>query len=176
MSVVRPVLRARAVQIVAQNDGGGEVVECRSPLAPGALCAATARRCRRFLGPEDLFRLPGTEPLIHHFDWNTQGLFDARGKALRFLGHFAGGAVQVQRQSDNDAVHSVLPNQFAQAGEIAPAIGACPGRKRPLRHAALVREREAQPLLSVIDCEDYTRGCGVQNKWRRAEGAGHTPL
>jgi hypothetical protein len=38
-------------------------------------------------------------------------------------------AVQVQWQSDNDMTHCVLPDQFSQTGEVAPAIDPRPNRK-----------------------------------------------
>ena len=110
MSVLPSRLRAHAVQIVAQNDGGGDVVERRSPIGSLALFATAMRRRSSFIRHDGLFGLPRAQPLIHHFDRNTQRFFDTRGEALRFLRHSALRAIQAQRQSDNDEAHRVLAN------------------------------------------------------------------
>ena len=87
--------------------------------------------------------LPRTQPLIHHFHRNAQSLFDARGKTLRFLGHFARRAVQVQGQPDDNAANSprrtssrrrarsrrrLIRVQVANGREVTRAHRKAPGR------------------------------------------------
>ena len=68
------------------------------------------------------------------------------------------------------------PYQLAQTGEIAPAIDPRPGRKRTRRHAALVRERQAQPLQSVVDRKHHACGSGRWMGPRGAKGNGHADI
>ena len=78
MSASPSSLRTRAVQIVAQNDGGGDVVERRLPIGSLALVATAMRRRSSFIRHHGLLGLPRAQPLIHHFDGNTQRFFDTR--------------------------------------------------------------------------------------------------
>src|SRR5258706_7962114 len=122
MSVSRPGLEVRSAQVVAQDYGGGGVVECRLPLSSHRLLAAATRWRGRFVRLNNLLRFPGTQPLIHHLNGDAQCFFDTRSIALRFRGHIARSAIEVQRQSDDDATPLMLPHQFAQTRKIPPPI------------------------------------------------------
>ena len=169
MSVSRPGLTVCSAQIVAQDYGGGDVVECRLPLSSRRLLAAATRWRGRTVRLNSLFCFPGAQPLIHHLDGNAQCFFDACCKAPRFRGHIARRAIQVQRQSDDDAAYRMLPHQFAKTREIPASIDARPNRKWAGGQAVLVRKSESQALLSIIDGQNYTRAGIIANTRRSTE-------
>ena len=94
-------------------------------------------------------------------------------KLLRFFRHFARSAVQVQRQPNDDPLHSLLPRQFAQAGEIAPAVDPRPGSVRPGSHAKFIRKRQPHPLFAVIDRENHTFSMRFGRQGQSTEGNRH---
>jgi hypothetical protein len=156
MSASRSYLRALAVQVIAKDDGSGEIIKCRFSLAWGSQSAAAPWQRVRFLQ-----RLPGFprgQPLIHHFDPNTERTFDPRGKSGCFLGHFAGCPVQVQRQAYDDPAYAVFFDQLAQAREIPPPVRAVPGREGLRGHAVRIGQGQPQPLPAIINGQDYARG------------------
>ena len=98
----RDPVRARgAVQIISQDDGGGDVVERRLLFcigAPGG--TATRARFGSHVGKR-LVRFPRTQPLVHHFHGKAKGFLDARRKTLCFFRHLARrhpSAAEAQRQ------------------------------------------------------------------------------
>src|SRR6267154_6042016 len=169
MSVSRPGLAVCEAQVVAQDYGGGDVVECRLSLSSRRLLAAATRWRGRIVRLNSLLRFPGAQPLIYHLNGNAQCFFDARGKALRFFGHIARCAIQVQRQSDDDAAYHMLPHQIAQTRKIPASIDARPNRKWAGAQALFVRKSESQALLSIIDGQNYTRAGIIANTRRSTE-------
>ena len=141
--------------------------------APGGIAtrALTGTHCG-----QRLVRFPRTQPLVHHFHRKAKRFLDARRKTLRFFRHFARRAVQVQRKPNDNAANSLLPDQFAQAGEIAAAVDPRPGGVGPGSHAKFVRKRQAHPLFSVIDRENHTRSARIGRQGQSAEGNRHGPI
>ena len=167
MLVSRPCLGVRSVQVIAQDYGSCDVIKSLLLLASGSLLSAPPRWRAGVVRLNCLFGFPGAQPLVHHLNGNAQCFFDSYSKSLRFRGHIALGAIQAQRQSDDDAAHSVLPNEFSKACQVAAPIDARPDRKWAGGQASLVREGEPQALLSVIDGENYTRAGLIGSTRRR---------
>ena len=165
--------RPRAVQIISQDNGGGDVVERRLFPFGGAPGGIAARAVSGTRGGQRLVRFPRTQPLIHHFHGKAKGFLDARRKTLRFFRHFARRAVQVQRQPNDNEANSLLANQFAQPGEIAAPVDPGLGRVRPGSHAKFIRERQSQPLFSIVDRENHTRSSRVSRQGHSTEGNRH---
>src|SRR6266481_618609 len=127
------------IQVLFQNNGGRHGVHAHFGLRFLRLLAA-----RQFFVVDEsslhffqqTLGLPAGEPFIDHFHRHANLLPHALREALHFVGHFAARAIQPQRQSHYDLLHTVLARQFAQAPHVLIPVDAL-HRAQRLGHTGL---------------------------------------
>ena len=158
MSISQSGSVARVFQKIAQDDRRGGVVDGNFPAAFAASRRTAPRRPPGVHAGNSLLGFPRAQALIHQLDWNSNRFFHTRGKTLHFFRHLARHPIQMQRQPHHNSAHHLLPHQFMQARQVAPAVDPRPGGERPRSNSQLVGKCQPQPFFSVVNRQDYTRG------------------
>jgi hypothetical protein len=79
---------------------------------------------------------------------------EARGEAVDFGGHVAGCAIEMERETDDDAADIILANEGAQVSDVIAAIGARESAGGLRGYSEFVGESEADAFEAVIERED----------------------
>src|SRR5258706_5499515 len=93
---------AGALQIIAENNGGGDGVHSELCGVPVLGCAVELFGFAAELFFQQALGFPAGQPFIGHFDVDADLFAHALRKAFGFVGHFAAAAVKAQRQADQN--------------------------------------------------------------------------
>jgi hypothetical protein len=137
------VLFASLLEVVAQQDRGGNVIHCTA-LPPG----------RRFCLGNNPSSFPARQPLIHEFRFDSQLLLYPRRKSRRFLRHGTSLARDMHGIPYQNVSYSVFPANVAEAPEVIPAISPLERRMRLRGESQIVRQRKPDPLPAVVNREN----------------------
>jgi len=121
-----------ASQIFAQNHHSGNGIDRVFPVkGPGGFLAAMAAVARSEAATQFFFKqafgFPACKPLIDKFDGNANLLAQTFSETGGFLGHVATGAIETERQPDDNMTDALIAYKFAKAAHIFVAINAFEG-------------------------------------------------
>jgi len=121
-----------ASQIFAQNHHSGNGVDrvfaVRSPGGfPTAMAAVARSEAATQFFFKQAFGFPACKPLIDQFDRNANLLAQTFSETGGFFGHVATGAIETERQPDDDLTDAMIAYKFAKTAHIFVAINAFEG-------------------------------------------------
>ena len=160
--------RIMAFQVFAKNDGCSYGVHSEFSGVLFLGCAVNLFRFAPEFFLEQALGFPTGQPFVRHFDGNANLLVHAFGEALGFFGHFAVGAIEAQRKSDQNQFHRIVAHQFAQAAHVFIAIDPFE-RAEGLSHTLQgFRDGQANAGAAVVQSQNFSGGMRIgrrRNGW-----------
>jgi hypothetical protein len=157
-----------ASQIFAQDRHGGNGIDRVSAVSgPGGFLMAVAATAPSDTATQFFFKqafgFPARKPLIDKLDGNANLLAQTFSETGGFFGHVATGAIETERQPDDDKTDAMIAHKFAKAAHVFVAINAFEGVVWLGDAGNPAGQSEADFAPAIVEREDFAlRGGGIQ--------------
>jgi len=157
-----------ASQIFAQNHHRGNGVDrVFAVRGPGvfftAMAAIALSEAAALFFFKQAFGFPACKPLIDKFDGNANLLAQTFSETGGFFGHVATGAIETERQPDNNMTDAMIANKFAKAAHVFVAINAFEGVVWLGDAGIPAGQSKADSAPTIVEGEDFAlRGGGIR--------------